>query len=154
MSLLQLKEDREAEKFYKAETKKMLDAVKETENYKISDTGAKTHADSAAKLYERLTRIAVKVFKFNGNKKHFPGIEVKMFTQSMILNRDEMLKFALANPIFLKIDEAGIVKYAEDNVTIDENGKMISPLSFIHLWKEPKATVATDLEKALKDYLK
>lgn len=96
---------------------------------------AKTDAAEAAEAEELVRGLALDVFMETENTKPAPGVEIKQFT-TLTYDHKQALAWALEHRIALVLDKKTFEKIAPS-------------LEFVHVAKDPRATIATDLDKAL-----
>ena len=111
--LAELKQAREAVIFYRAEMKAMLDNVKASPNYVVSENGAKKGEDIVATLEAELRGLALDEYEATKNKTPFEKVTIKIFKTFKIVDVERVKEWAWNNlPAAFKLDEAKIKTYS------------------------------------------
>ena len=127
----------------RAKMKEMLDVVRQSDEYRQLENWLAINEQSISELSIEIQQLALMLFRETGDKKPFPGTSIR-----------EMTRY--------EYEMAGAVKWAKENApmvvfeTVDkkkfEKILSVTPAEilpeYINVWKEPTATIASDLEFA------
>ncbi len=100
----------------------------------------KTASEEVAALEESVRALALERWATTGDTKGYTGTQVKWFTRYEY-DKGEALRWAIDHKIALQLDVKGFEAILKASAA--------TPVEFAKRIDEPKATIATDLEKAL-----
>lgn len=135
----QLAEARSMQAFSKQRLAELEKAFKESQDYKLYSAYLSDANKQASELDQDVRKIAVELFKQNGDKKPHPAIEIKDMTS---MDYDDTLALAWCKhrlPDAIKFDRSLFEKHAR---AIRET----SPIKFVTFTTTPKANIASNLE--------
>jgi len=118
--LSQLKDVRVHQKTSKDLMNKMIDSVKESEEYKSFQTMNQTENELIEQLEKDICELALAEYAQSSNKKPHAKVTIKTFKTFKIVEPETVRKWVLTNlPTALKVDEAMVKKYALEFNAVD-----------------------------------
>lgn len=133
----ELKDLRKAESFNKDEIDSLLEAVKQSPDYLRAQEILTNTKQAIAALEAEIKSAGVQAYTETGEKKVFPGVNVKVFKAVKIIDEKAMREWTVKNlPDALVPDTEKLKKYAKE----------IAPVDGIQITEEPRAEIASKLE--------